>query len=120
VSSEDSLLFVVGLLAGPIAFLALMLGVNSLLSPKRPNALKNSAYECGIPQAASPWRSVNVRYSTAALLLVIFDAEMALLLAVASGVRGSLVAGIEVAARVLFLAFGLLYAWKKGALRWPA
>lgn len=119
-TSTESLLFVVGLAAGPVLFLLVMLGANSILAPKRPNELKSTAYECGIPQAGSPWRSVNIRFSTVALLFVIFDAETALLFAVAPEVRGSVAGAVEVAAFVGFLALGLFYAWKKGALKWPA
>lgn len=119
-TSAESLLFVIGLAIGPIAFLLVLLFANARLAPKRPNETKSAPYECGIPQAASPWRSVNIRFSTVAVLFVVFDAEAVLLFAVASRVRGSLAGAIEVAAFVGFLALGLFYAWKKGALKWPA
>jgi len=118
--SAEQLLFVLGLAAGPVAFLLALLAVNALLAPKHPTDIKSSAYECGIPQAGSPWHRVNVRFSTVALLFVIFDAETVLLFAVASSVRGSVRGALEVAAFAAFLAFGLFYAWKKGGLRWPA
>lgn len=118
--SDEQLLFVVGLAAGPVAFLLVMLAVNALLAPKRPNDIKSAAYECGIPQAGSPWPRMNVRFSTVALLFVIFDAETVLLFAVASRVRGSVRGALEVAIFAAFLAFGLFYAWKKGGLKWPA
>lgn len=119
-TSTESVLFVVGLAAGPVLFLLLLFGINALLAPRHPSDVKNSAYECGIPQAASPWRPVNVRFSTIAILFVIFDAETVLLFAVASRVRGSVSGAIEVAAFAGCLALGLLYAWRKGALKWPA
>lgn len=120
VNSAESAMFVLGLAAGPVAFLLLLLALNAVLAPKHPNSLKGSSYECGIPQAGSPWCPVNVRFSTIALLFVIFDAEAVLLFAVAAEVRGSLAGALEVAAFVAFLALGLLYAWRKGALKWPA
>jgi NADH-quinone oxidoreductase subunit A len=49
---------------------------------------------------------------------VLFDAEAVLLFAVASKLRGSFTALIEVGVFVLFLGFGLAYAWRKGALEW--
>jgi len=118
--ASDSVLFVLGLAAGPTIFLLILFGVNRLLAPRSPGGMKNEAFECGIPQAGSPWRPVNIRFSTIALLFVIFDAETVLLFAVAPGVRGSVIGGIEVGSFVLFLAFGLFYAWRKGALRWPS
>ena len=116
--SAERVLFVAGLAAGPIVFLLALLLVNALLAPKRPDDIKSSAYECGIPQAGSPWQPVNIRFSSIALLFVIFDAETVLLFAVASGVRGSVAGAVEVAVFAAFLAFGLFYAWKKGALKW--
>jgi NADH:ubiquinone oxidoreductase subunit 3 (subunit A) len=41
-----------------------------------------------------------------------------LLFAVASKLRGSLASVVEVGIFVLFLGFGLAYAWRKGALEW--
>ncbi|MDO9557802.1 MAG: NADH-quinone oxidoreductase subunit A [Coriobacteriia bacterium] len=119
-ASSDSVLFVLGLAAGPVIVLLILFGVSRLLAPRSPSGAKNTAYECGIPQQGSPWRPVNLRFSTIALLFVIFDAETVLLFAVAPGVRGSVIGAIEVGSFVFFLSFGLYYAWRKGALRWPS
>lgn len=119
-SSPERVLFAIGLAVGPVLFLLALITANALLSPKRPNDAKNSNYECGIPQASSPWLPVNVRFADIALLFVLFDAETALLFAVAPAVRGSLAGIVEVAVFALFLGFGLLYAWRKGALTWPS
>jgi len=118
--SPENVLFSIGLAAGPVLFLLVLITLNSLLSPKNPNPLKLSNYECGIPQASSPWLPVNVRFADVALLFVLFDAETALLFAVAPAVRGSVSGLIEVAVFTSFLGFGLLYAWRKGALKWPS
>jgi NADH-quinone oxidoreductase subunit A len=118
-SGADGMLFVLGLAAGPVVFLMALFRLNALLAPRRPRAVKADAYECGIPQAGSPWRAANVRFSTVALLFVIFDAETVLLFAVAPLVRESLTGALAVAGFVAFLALGLAYAWKKGGLVWP-
>jgi NADH:ubiquinone oxidoreductase subunit 3 (subunit A) len=52
------------------------------------------------------------------MIFVLFDAEAVLLFAVAAALRGKPIAALEVGVFVLFLAFGLLYAWRKGALEW--
>ncbi|MDO8950953.1 MAG: NADH-quinone oxidoreductase subunit A [Actinomycetota bacterium] len=118
--AAERVLFAIGLAAGPVLFLLLLITANALLSPRKPNEIKNSAYECGIPQASSPWLPVNVRFADVALLFVIFEAETVLLFAVAPAVRGSVTGLIELAAFAAFLGFGLLYAWRKGALKWPS
>lgn len=118
--AAERVLFAVGLALGPVLFLLLLITANSLLSPRKPNDVKNAAYECGIPQAASPWLPMNLRFADIALLFVLFDAETVLLFAVAPAVRGSVTGVIELGAFAAFLAFGLLYAWRKGALTWPS
>ncbi|KAF0207678.1 MAG: NADH-quinone oxidoreductase subunit [Actinobacteria bacterium] len=118
--AAERVLFAIGLAAGPVLFLLLLITANALLSPRKPNDTKNSAYECGIPQASSPWLPVNVRFADIALLFVIFEAETVLLFAVAPAVRGSVTGLVELAAFAAFLGFGLLYAWRKGALKWPS
>ena len=71
-----------------------------------------------MPQAGQPWASVRPRYAATALLLVIFDAEAALLFAVAPALRGSTAGAIAAGAFAALVALGLLYAWRKGALEW--
>ena len=117
-ANASGVLFVLGLGTSAIAFILLVWGINALLSPRNPSTEKGQPYECGMDAAGHPWANVNLRFSTVALLFVLFDAESALLFAVATHLRGSIAGLIEVAIFTGFLAFGLLYAWKKGVLRW--
>lgn len=114
----QGLLFAIGVAAAAGAFIGVVFVANALLSPRKPNPSKGAPYECGLDQAGLPWSAQRMRFSTVAMLLVLFDAEAVLLFAVATRLRGNLVALIEVGVFVLFLAGGLLYAWKKGALEW--
>jgi len=114
----QGLLFVLGLATAATAFILVVFVANALLSPRNPSAAKNSPFECGMEQAGEPWAAPRLRFSSIAMLFVLFDAEAVLLFAVASGLRGNPVAALEVAAFVLFLALGLGYAWRKGALEW--
>lgn len=117
-AAAQTLLFVLGLASAATAFVGIVFGLNALLSPRNPNPVKNSPFECGMEQAGLPWSAQRLRFSTIAMLFVLFDAESVLLFAVVSKLRGNVVALVEVAAFVGFLALGLLYAWKKGALEW--
>jgi len=117
-ASAQGLWFVIGLVTAAAAFIGVVFLANGLLSPRRPNANKESAYECGMEQAGGPWSPYRMRFSTIAVLLVLFDAEAVLLFAVASKLRGSFLAIVEVGIFVLFLGAGLAYAWRKGALEW--
>ena len=117
-ASVQGLLFVLGLATAATAFILVVFGANSVLSPRNPSAEKDTPFECGVEQAGEAWNPPRMRFSTVAMLFVLFDAEAILLFAVASVLRGNKLALLEVGAFVLFLAFGLAYAWKKGALEW--
>lgn len=117
-SYAQSVLFVIGLAAAAAGFIGVVFLANSLLSPRNPTPEKIEPYECGMPQAGLPWAPVRLRFTAIALLLVIFDAEAAMLFAVATGLRGSLAGVIAVGIFVGLLTLGLLYAWRKGVLEW--
>lgn len=116
--STQAVLFVVGAAVAASGFIALVFGINRALAPRNPTDEKLMPYECGMEQAGPPWATVRIRYATIALLFVLFDAEAILLFAVASRLRGSVAALIEVGAFTAFLALGLAIAWRKGALTW--
>jgi len=117
-ASAQGLLFVAGLVLAATGFIGIVFLANALLSPRRPSKAKGEPYECGLDQAGPPLAAQRMRFSTVAMLFVLFDAEAILLFAVATQLKGSLIALVEVGAFVAFLAFGLAYAWKKGALEW--
>lgn len=116
--SAQGLLFVIGVVVASAAFIGVVFVANAILAPKRPYAEKQTPFECGLDQAGRPWSAQRMRFSTVAMLLVLFDAEAVLLFAVATRLRGNLIALAEVGAFVAFLALGLVYAWRKGALEW--
>jgi NADH-quinone oxidoreductase subunit A len=116
--ASASVLFVIGLAVASVAFVLLVFGANALLSPRKPGAEKSEPYECGMPQIGEPHTPLRLRFAVIAVLFVLFDAESVLLFAVASRLRGSGAGALSVLAFVGFLAFGLLYAWRKGVLAW--
>lgn len=117
-ASTQGVLFVIGLVGAAAAFIGIVFAANVLLSPRKPSASKGEPFECGLDQAGQPWSAQRMRFATVAMLFVLFDAEAVLLFAVASRLRGGVVALIEVGLFVAFLAVGLAYAWRKGALEW--
>ncbi len=120
-ASAQGVLFVLGLATAAVSFILVVFGLNKFVSPRRPSSHeKLDPYECGMEPGGPAHGRLKLRFSTVALLFVLFDAEAALLFAVAPQLRGSLYGLAEVAAFVLLLAGGLLYAWRKGALQWPA
>lgn len=117
-TGAQSVLFVLGLAAAAAGFILIVFLANAVLSPREPHASKNAPYECGMEQAGPPWAPTRLRFGTIAMLFVLFDAESVLLFSVASGLKGSPVAFLQIFGFVAFLAVGLAYAWKKGALEW--
>jgi NADH-quinone oxidoreductase subunit A len=97
---------------GPIA-------IGFLLGAHRPNAEKNSPYECGFEAFEDARMRFDVRYYLVAILFILFDLEIAFLFPWAVvfdelGWYGFVVMTIFLA----ILVVGFLYEWRKGALEW--
>ena len=115
---------------GITALLALGLGVvilvlNALLGPKRPNKTKEQSFECGNPRIDDPRKRFNVKYYLAAIAFVVFDIEAVFLFPWAVKYRdllrspdfGVLALG-EALVFIGVLAVGLWYVVGKGVLDW--
>jgi len=95
-----------------------MLGVGSLIRPARPQPEKFVPYEAG-SDAIPGFGQSNVRYYVYALLFVMFDVEAVFIFPWAVRLEGLGTFGlIEMAIFIVILALGLVYAWRKGVLRW--
>ncbi len=107
-----------------VFFVALMLGLASLLRPQNPEHLKLTTYECGEPPTGSAWVNFNIRFYLVALVFVIFDVEIAFIYPVAAVFREWVLKGhglFALAEIFVFLAIlfvGLVYVWVKGDLEW--
>jgi NADH-quinone oxidoreductase subunit A len=118
VYAESVLVAALSCLAGVLFVLALY-GVVSLLSPTRPDAVKNATYECGHEPVGVPRAPFRVQYYAIAIAFLIFDVETAFLYPWGLVLRQLGWAGFaEMAIFVAVLVVGLLYAWRKGVLRW--
>jgi NADH-quinone oxidoreductase subunit A len=102
-----------------IAFVLVTFLIAKLLRPHRPSRVKLQTYECGEATVGSSWIQYNVGYYIFALIFVIFDVEVVFLFpwAVAFKKLG-LFALVEMFIFLAILIFGLVYAWRKGALKW--
>lgn len=80
---------------------------------------KSEPYECGIPVKPSAWVQFPVGYYLFALIFLVFDVELIFLYPWATVVREiGMVALMEIIVFLFVLFLGLLYAHKKGALKW--
>jgi len=106
------------LIGAAILLVGLILGVGKLVRPVRPQSEKYIAYEAGSDPIGG-WGQSNVRYYIYALLFVIFDVEAVFIFPWAVGLESLGVFGlVEMILFVFVLALGLVYAWRKGVLRW--
>jgi NADH-quinone oxidoreductase subunit A len=100
-----------------------ILGASHLLGQRsRPNAIKETPYECGIPTEGATSTRFSVKFYVTAMLFILFDIEIVFLFPWAFVYREFLAQGIPILGPGLFfiglLIFGLLYELKKGALEW--
>jgi NADH-quinone oxidoreductase subunit A len=113
-----SYLAVVLFIGAALAMAGGMLGLGRLIRPNRPQPQKYITYEAGSDPIGG-WGQSNIRYYVYALLFVMFDVEAVFIFpwAVRLEFLGWF-AVIEMIVFVLILALGLVYAWRKGVLRW--
>lgn len=93
--------------------------LGKLVSPHKPDAEKNSPYECGFEAFEDARMKFDVRYYLVAILFILFDLEIAFLFPWAVVLPDIGLFGFLAMIVFLFiLVVGYIYEWKKGALEW--
>ncbi len=93
--------------------------IGFVLGPNRPNAAKNSPYECGFEAFEDARMKFDVRYYLVAILFILFDLEIAFLCPWAVALKEIGPLGFwSVMVFLAILVVGFVYEWKKGALDW--
>jgi NADH-quinone oxidoreductase subunit A len=102
-----------------VLFVLFVFFLNRLVRPHHPNPDKLESYECGELPVGAAWVQYNVRYYLFALIFVIFDVEIVFLFPWAVVYRSlGFFAFVEMLIFLGILIFGLIYVWRKGALKW--
>jgi NADH-quinone oxidoreductase subunit A len=105
------------LIAGAIGGIMVVMG--AIVRPKKYEKIKNSVYECGMPEFSDARKRYNVRFYIIAMLFVIFDVETVFLFPWAVSFDNIGLYGlVEMILFLIILVFGYFYAWRKGALEW--
>jgi NADH-quinone oxidoreductase subunit A len=105
--------------AAAVALGGLLLGLAAVVRPFKPTPAKLIAYESGVDPVGTGWSQSQIRYYVFALLFVIFDVEAVFIFPYAASVERYGAFGLIVMlAFIILLLDGLLYAWKRGLLRW--
>jgi NADH-quinone oxidoreductase subunit A len=104
-----------------IGLVAIAMGASFLLRPKKPSLVKRQSYECGINPVGEGWSQTQVRYYIFALLFLIFDVEAVFIFPWAVRLESlGMFALVEMAIFIVILLGGLVYAVRKGVLRWES
>lgn len=115
----DNWLFVGLLVIVAAGIPALALVIARMIAPRKPNEEKLDTYECGMETVGDTWVQFKMQYYVYALVFLVFDVEIIFLYpwAVAFD-RLDLLGVIAGVLFIFLLGDGLLYAWRKGALKW--
>ena len=108
-----------------VAVGVLPVAMGFLLAPSRPDPEKLSPYECGFEAFEDARMKFDVRYYLIAILLILFDLEVAFLFPWATIFKDivatesiKMFGFVEMLVFVTILVIGYIYAWAKGALEW--
>jgi len=90
-----------------------------ILSKSRPDAEKNSPYECGFEGEGIVRNEFDVQFYLVAILFIIFDLEVAFLFPWAVSLKTIGPFGFwSMMVFLTLLTIGFIYEWKRGALEW--
>ena len=93
--------------------------LNRLLGPRRPNKVKSSPYECGLPSDVQRGFRFGISFYLIAMLFILFDIEVIFLYPVAVQLRAfGTFALVEVCVFIALLTVAFVYVWRRGALEW--
>ena len=111
-------------LAIAVVFSLAFVGLSRFFGPYRPNATKESMYECGMPSVNTAHQRFSVKFYLVAVLFILFDLEAVFLFPwsvvfktfVEEGQAAFLFGEMFLFLGVLFL--GWFYCLKRGAFQW--
>ncbi len=102
-----------------VVFALFAVAASALLGQKKPSALKQSPYECGMTTVGSSFRRIPVKYYIIAMLFLLFDIEVVFLYPLAVVFKEmKIFAFLSMAVFIGILLVAYIYIWKKGALEW--
>jgi len=113
-------LFLIVAILFTLTTLLLPIGLRFLgIVPRKPSAVKNSIFECGMVTIGKTWVQFNFRYYFFALIFLVIDVLVVFLYPWAVNLRALGYSGlIGVLILIAFIVVGYIYAWRKKALEW--
>lgn len=104
-----------------VAFVVTAAVGNALLRPTRRTPEKETTYECGLDPVGEGWAQIHLRYYVFAYLYVIFAVDAVYLFPWATVFDAAGFGAVTLTEMVVFIGFlavGIVYAWRRGVLRW--
>ena len=96
-----------------------LLGIPSLIAPRRLSPVKAEPFECGKDPVALPEGRFAIKFSTIAIFFIIFDIELLFVWPWAVLYRQLGWFGfVEMLTFIAVLMFGFAYIWRKGGFEW--
>jgi len=98
----------------------ILVSLNRLVGPRKPNRVKSQPYESGVPTEVSRSFRFGVSFYLTAMLFILFDIEVVFLYPVATIMAdaGSLYVLGAILVFIGLLVVALVYEWAKGGLEW--
>ncbi len=114
---------IIAILSIAVIFAVVMVKLSSLMGPSNPNREKLSTYESGMEPVGSARRKFSVKFYMVAVSFIVFDLEVVYLypwaVSFVNFPAKEMVYSLIVALIfIVILIIGLLYEYKKGALKW--
>jgi len=105
--------------AAGFLFVIVTMVASNILAPSTRTKEKLQTYESGESPIGSAWVQYPLGFYIFALLFVAFDVDIVFIIAWAVIFKQlSFFGFIEILFFILVLALGLVYAWRKGVIRW--
>lgn len=102
-----------------VIFACFVIFASHFLGQRKPTAIKQAPYECGMTTVGSSYRRIPIKYYIIAMLFLIFDIEVVFLYPWAVVFKQFKVfAFVSMVVFVGILLVAYIYIWKKGALEW--
>ncbi len=96
-----------------------LLILSPLIRFKSNDERQKIAYECGMEPLGTPYVQMDINFYIFALLFVVFDVEALYLYPWAIVFRSLGIQGfVSMLVFIAVLFFGLIYSWRRGALKW--
>ena len=102
-----------------VFFALFAVAASYLLGQRKPTAVKQSPYECGMTTVGSSFKRIPIKYYIIAMLFLLFDIEVVFLYPLAVVFKElKIFAFLSMAVFIGMLLVAYIYIWKKGALEW--